>query len=584
MKRINIGSKGQVFENTLFYVFVIANLLPLLFSYYVGSLDGPKYLQIANIIKELWKGNELFSGYFELSPIYTANIFSNYSLAIMRFFLPAWLSEKMLLVFYVLLLTTGFRYLILSIVKRPGIGIFFIFPFTYTSLFLMGYYNYSIAFGFLFYAVGFYLRKSSEMNWKSTVILAILILLVYYSHFFVFGFLLTILGTLALHKILSAIYIRKTRMNDPQLTGVFRLLLASIPSLLLTIPYLKLLLIQPVSEGGNAFDPFAFLTSFRILVGFVQEEEIHLTSFLFWILSGFTIFHLGKIIYSIIRNRNSLNVIAIIESRKFVWSILVLVFFGLYIFMPNNLNGSGNILPRILILSIYLLLIWLSINKTHFTVSILILSSILYFTISLYPIHIKYRKQLDKMIIKIKNIEYLIPPNSVILSRTFLDSWNTYHFQAYIGTDKPYVNINSQAISPLFAVRWKNERPRTFLGSELTDGYSLYLNVPDAKTKAIAEYVTVVGEWGFNDLPVTDPFKTIVLRDYTKQNDENNIIVDLFKLNANRSIDSIGHELLRNENSYRKLEEKASTTHISLEDLALREALEVYKQSKQIAE
>lgn len=576
MKNFATSPKKQFIENTLFYFFLIANLLPLYLTYFVGSLDGPKHLQIANIIKELWRGNELFVSYFELSPIYTANILGNYILALERFILPAWLSEKVFLTFYVILITTGFRYFILSITKKPGVAIFFIFPLTYTSLFLMGYYNYSIAFGFTFFAVGYYLRHFDNMNIRNIIGLMILILLTYYSHFFVFGFLISLLGAITIQK--AIINFEKNEESVFKSTflkfrGIF---IATAPSLVLSIPYFRLILEQPVSDGGNEFNRWSYLSDFRILIGFVPEEELHLTRFLFWGLIAFTLYHIGLLIYSFVRTRQSIQMQTIFKSQRFGWGILLIFYFGFYFLMPNNLNASGNILPRILVMGLYLLLTWISLRRTHLLINLLVLSMILYFSISINSIHLKYRRHLDQMIIKIKNIEYIIPPNSIVLNRNFLDSWNTYHFQSYIGTDKPYINLNSLAISPLFAVRWAGDRPQTFVGGKFSDNFSSYMNIPNVKGTTIADFVTIVGEWGFNSLPDNNEFKSLILRDYLRQDDENNLIVDLYKLNIRYEIDSLQNKLINNEYDYKMLKEKEVATHLPFVDVVLREAIGIY--------
>jgi hypothetical protein len=580
MKRITTKINEHYFHAILFYVFLAANLTPLFFTYFVGSLDGPKHLQIANIITELWKGNDLFADYFELSPKYTANIFGHYFLASLMMGLPAWLAEKLLLSFYVILLATGLRYLIFSITKKPGYSYFLIFPLTYTSLFLMGYYNYSIAFGFLFFSVGYYIRNYSNMSWLRVIKLMVLILLTYYTHFFVYGFLIFTLGAYTLHDIFIC-YLKRGKIEmKPIINKLKKLVLAALPTLILSVAYLKLILEQPTSDGGNEFNRWAYLSEFRILMGFVPSEELPMTRFLFWVILILVLYIAGTLLFKYIRTKQASLNFNVFHFEKLFWGFMVFTFFGFYFLMPNNLNSSGNILPRILIMALYLLLVWLSIYKTNFLVNLSVIVAILYYTSTNYSIHVKYRQQLDKIITELKIIEDVIPSNSIIMNCNYLDSWNMYHFQSYIGIDKPLLNINSKAISPLFSVKWREDRPQTFIGAKYSDSFSSYMNLPNVKGTAFAEYVTVVGKWRFENLSNDDSFKSLILRDYIKCKDVENPIVELYSLRIEEDLQVIMDRIKKDKELVRRFKESEKVTKVPFEDFVLRESIWIYEKNK----
>ncbi|PKP50004.1 MAG: hypothetical protein CVT92_14755 [Bacteroidetes bacterium HGW-Bacteroidetes-1] len=580
MKDANSIKNLKLIENLLFYLFLLGNLVPLFYSYYVGSLDGPKHLQIANIIKELLSGNELFAKYFELSPIYTANLFGNYFIALLRFIFPAWLSEKILLSFYVILLATGFRYLIYSITEKPNLSYFLIFPFTYTSLFLMGYYNYSIAFGFFFYTVGYYIRNYNNMNILTVCKFMILILLTYYSHFFVYIFLLGVLGALTLNAILFE-YKRKGVFELKALVNrISKVILAFSPSLILSFLYLRLILKQPVSEEGNLINRLADLSELRILIGFVHTEELPMTRFLFLTLLALVVFTLIVLISKYFVKRNNNPNENTFNNEKLVWSFFVVFFFGLYFLMPNNLNASGNILPRILIFAIYFLLVWLSLTRTPFWINIFIVAAILYYGITNYPIHVKYRQQFDKLIMEIKTIEQELPANCILLSKNYMDNWVMYHFQTYIGTDKPILNLYSQSISPLFAINWSEARPLSFVGAKYAHDFTEVYNLPDAKGTFFSEYIAILGKSEFDNLPETNELKTLLLRDYKVRSDIQNSLLTLYQLDIMDDIEFIMDSITKDQPYFEKLKHKALSTGLALEDVKLREAIWLYDSNK----
>ncbi|MDP3443683.1 MAG: hypothetical protein Q8T08_12560, partial [Ignavibacteria bacterium] len=377
------------------------------------------------------------------------------------------------------------------------------------------------------------------MNWLKVLKLMSLILLTYYSHFFVYGFLVITLGAYTLYNIFICYLKRGWSEIKYDITKVKKLTVAVLPSLILSIAYLKLILEQPVSDGGNEFNPWTYLSEFRILMGFVPTEELPMTRFLFWFVFALVLFNAGVLLFKYIRIKQTNPNFNIFHSEKLFWGFMVFTFFAFYFLMPNNLNSSGNILPRILIMVLYLLLVWLSIYKTHLLINISIIVAILYFSCTNYSIHIKYRQQLDEIIANLKIIEDVIPSNSIIMNSNYLDSWNMYHFQSYIGIDKPLLNINSLAISPLFSVKWHESRPQTFIGAKYSDSFSSYMNLPDVKGTAFAEYVTVVGKWRFENFSDDDSFKSLILRDYIKCKDVENTLVELYSLKIEEDIQVI---------------------------------------------
>lgn len=576
MKALLNDSYRRRFEKYFFLILIFANATPLLYTYYIGSLDGPKHIQIANIIKELWMGNPLFDKFFEFSPYYTANVLSHYILAFERLLLPAWLSEKLLLLFYVIMLPIGFRYLVFSLTTQPGWGYFLILPTTYTSLFFLGFYNYSLAYVFLFLSIGYYVRNHRSMNWRKMLILMCLILLTYYSHFFVYGFLMIILGLIFLHHLIFAMVdapIGKRRLLLIQ--KIRDILLPALPSLIMALAYFDLILRQPTSQEALDFDRWNYLVGFRMLIGFIIPIELPMTTFLFWVVLAIFTYTAVLILIDVKRSRLELPLKNIIRSNKFLWTLITLFFFLLYFLMPNSLNAAGNILTRIIIMALYILLIWLSLRKNHYIVNILIVIVILVYAIVNYQKHIFYRMELDKTIVKIKEIEDKIPENSVIACKNYLDSWNAFHFQSYIGTDKPFFNINSLAISPLFAVKWKEERPQTFIGTKFSDAYTYFINVPNASGTFIADFIAITGKSDFEKTPDSDKFKSILIENYQRIAEAGNSVVVLYRLD-------IEDELIRIQDSLRNdiftldhIREVSKKIKVSEDDLMKRKAIEI---------
>ncbi|MCK9452476.1 MAG: hypothetical protein M0Q90_12350 [Bacteroidales bacterium] len=523
-------------------------------------------------MKEIWLGNDLFKMYFEISAPYVGNVSGHYILAILRLFLPARIAEKILLSLYVVLLATGFRYLVKGISKTINFSYLLIFPFTYTFLLMMGFYNYSLAFGFLFFALGYYIRHQDNLRLDKLLILSILVLFTYYSHVFVYGFLLMAIGILFINFHVST-YIKERSFDFRYFfIRLSKVLIAIMPSLILAGFYINLILQHPAGKSAlGMFDRWEFLTQMKILVGFVGLEEIPYTQKFFWLLLSLTALSILSIIIRVF-NRN-FSYVNSNYNQELVWALLVLVFFALYFFMPNNLNAAGNVLNRILIMALYFLLIWLSIKKMPFIVNFVILLFIAYNSFSIYRIHIKHRQHYDKVITEIKAIEQHIPENSVFLSKNYLEGWVTYHFQTYIGTDSPILNIYSQAISPLFVVKWSETMPQTFVGTNFSHDYTGVSNIPDVSGTVLTDYITIVGKEEFIKGNDDKPLMEAISQYYKEVEDVDNSLVALYKLNIRDEIEEVKSNLSGNQRTIKRLQIKSSETGVPLEDLIMREAL-----------
>jgi len=569
-------------EEHLFYIFLVGNLIPIYFTPYIGSLDGPKHLQIANIIKELWMGNELFKQYFEFSAFYVGNVLGHYLLAIFRLVFPAWLSEKLLLTFYIVSIATGFRYLIKGINVKPNYVYFFIFPFTYTSLFIMGFYNYSIAFGFLFIATGYYLRHQPNLLPHNIIILILFVLLTYYSHFFVYIFLLTILVFLFLsHNITNLSTVGRNYI--PQF---FRNLILSVlvvlPSLLLALLYLKLILKNPASDNELQFmDRWLHLKELKVLIGYVGTIELNYTSKLFWILILLNII----IFIQMFLPRNTVkydhvkNIVA--NKDTYVWGILVMIFFLLYFIIPNNANAAGNILNRTVIFSLYLWVIWLSIKNMPAIINVLLLIYLAFNMYVMYSFHIEQRKNINCVIENIKAVEEFIPDNSLFLGKNYYNGWLYYHFEAYIGTDKPILNIESKAISPLFAVKWNTKMPQTFLGPYYSHEYTSVSNIPNVAGNNITNYIAIVDKNEFIKNNQNNNIKELIELYYTERKDIDNCLVALYEVSILDEIEAIKSEISNEAQTISRLQTKSYETGVPLNDLLMREAIWYYKLNSQ---
>ena len=201
----------MIVEKYLFLLFALLNLLPLFLVKYTSSLDGPQHLYVSRAIVELWKSNELFEQFFKINNIIVGNWTGHFLLSVYHFFLPGWIAEKLLLATYMIGLAYSFRFLIFSINNKRSFASFLIFPFTYTTLYHLGYYNYCFATAALLLAFGYWLRIENKLNITNFFVFLMLVVLVYLSHFFVFVFFGFSLALYILVSFLNDIIFKKRK-------------------------------------------------------------------------------------------------------------------------------------------------------------------------------------------------------------------------------------------------------------------------------------------------------------------------------------------------------------------------------------
>ncbi|MHC1776774.1 MAG: hypothetical protein AB9834_15335 [Lentimicrobium sp.] len=574
----NLTLKSVFSEKNLFILFSIANIIPVCLTSFIGSLDGPQHLYVSNIIVQLIKGNESYQQFYLMNQPIIGNVLGNYILALFNLFLPAWLAEKIFIITYLVSLTYGFRYLVISIKGSSGYLTLLIFPFSYHLLFMMGYYNFSLSIAIMFISLGFWIRHHKKFTLKSTLISFFLFTLTYYTHVFVFAFLLLIIGFHTTYNFVVDMSNKEKQAFKKYVTRAGIALACAIPGLIFSYLYLsRIPEIDPSGAATNEFAHWKNLFDLKILIGFVDYEEVLYTRILFITLLTLCLWIIAKRFLFIIKQyragtRHSGN---FFELDDF-WMGIAFVFLGLYIYFPNNMSFSF----RITVLLLYIIILWIAVQDFNPKHAILPIAVILYCGISLRTVYVKYQRPLDRQITEIQSIERLIPENTLIMTANYSDNWILYHVQNYIGTEKPIIDIRSPAVSELFAVNWNHKkRPFTFVGAKESGIFSGLWNNPENSPVMIAQYVAVIDYVQFLRFSDEDNVKKILARDYQVLYVSKSRFVALFKFNAGEKVRAYQTWLENKPNSVKLLKEKAAKSNIPYETFLQKDALWLYDQS-----
>jgi len=475
---------------------IVLNLVPVFETTFVPTLDGPAHLYNANLIKEFWFGdNEFLPTYYFLNSQTVPNWAGHFILVFFKIFLPAAFAEKALLLIYFIGLPLAFRSLIKAI-SLNGAGLsYLIFPFLYSAVFAMGFYNFSLALILLFFTLSFWLRNNENLgNIHTLLSLFGLVTATYFSHLFVFVLLLFLIG---LHILWNGFRELLEKETDNKLAfqdgskKAARLILASFVPLIL----LGLYFINRRSLGNNDYllptELWNSLVNMDSLIAYDRNAEQMYTRKIFYLFAGLTLFVFGKWIYRKFRKKERLSC-----AQSSFWGFATLIILLLYFTLPDSDEMAGFLSVRLSMLFYLFLTIWLSTQKIPKWISLPVMSFAVLFT---YQLNVFYKKQLiglDLIATECLQASKSVKENSLVLPINRFDNWLLKHFSNYLGIEKPMVVLdNYEASTDYFPILWNEKTlPKIRLGDE--DGTNfpcLYWKSNEKNQIKKADYVFVLG-------------------------------------------------------------------------------------------
>ncbi|MFH1118859.1 MAG: hypothetical protein V1775_03495 [Bacteroidota bacterium] len=576
MRRISLANIFS--EKKVFLLFLLANLIPVSLTRFIGSLDGPQHLYISNVIVQLLKGNGFYQQFYNVNPPIVGNILGNYFLAFFNLFLQAWVAEKILIITCLVLFVTGFRYLVNSINGKSGYLTLLIFPFSSHTFLMLGYYNFSLAIALLFFALGYWVKYYKILTIRRAIVFFGLLTLTYYAHIFVFAFLLMMVGLYT-----TFIFIHEFINGRPQTFRNFLVragfaLACAVPGLVLAYLYLEIIPdIGPSAGADNVFDHWAYLRELNMLAGFDFLIEKKYTKMLFLIII-FTI--LAVLIFRAFRLVKEYRQGEKIGSKIFkvndFWFLLASLFLCFFFYFPNQMS----IPPRVSILFFSLLILWIALQEFPPKLAFIPLGFVIFIGISLNTIRVSFLIQADIVIREIQSLEKLVPENTLMMTANYSDNWVFYHFRNYLGTEKPLVDLRSPACADVFAVNWTHrKRPFTFVGGKDAAIFTENFNKTGYYPTLIAEYVAIVGYEQLADVDPEDKTKKLLSRDFQLVYVTPTKTTALFKFIGWEKVNHNRLYLMKNPEFYKLLTEKAKKFGVPFEDVLLRDAIWSYDQS-----
>lgn len=486
-------------------------------------MDGPAHLYNSNLLKHLILQNNFIGDYYQITTIPIPNWTSHFILTFFGFFLPGWLAEKFLLILYVSGMAISFRFLIKSLKPENLALSIFIFPFIYSYLFHLGFYNYSLSFIFFFLTLSYWINHYKTNQFSLYLITGILLLVTYLSNILTYAFLGVTLGyTIFLFEAETHPFRSKQYLLSC-INRIKRLTLVSLPSLLLMFSFFHLVPFSDSQHQYHSSELIKWINDVRSLIVFSYTGEEIITEQFFHILIFLFLF--GFILN---QNRISLkNNISNARQNLAYFSVFLSVI--LYFVLPDG-SSAGMMSDRLSLMFFILFMILVISQTLPARIQAVFSLIIIFLHLLLLTKHTVTIQELNDNAVSINQSAQYIEDNSVILPVNLSDNWLQLHFSNYLGADKPLVILeNYEASVGWFPVRWNPNSPNVVLGDRhKVNGLSWHQN-EKAQTQRQIDYIFLYGNMSKREEENWKELNEILASEFTLKYESENKYIQLFQ-------------------------------------------------------
>jgi hypothetical protein len=490
-------------EKFLFYALIAFNLS---FIYRFGNfptLDGPAHLNNSRIIfSMIFEHNEVLKNYFTFNPTIEPNWTGHIVISFLMLFFKANVCEKIFLTFYIVMLPISFRNLMNRISNGKVLLSYFIFPFSFSLIFFLGFYNFSFGLVMLFISLNYFIKNYSSIDKiQHLIIFTLMQLIAYFSHIVIFAALwLCIILWLLNYYWISKQTIKSWFLKEGE--RLYLIFMTGLIPLVLFIMYFS----SHATFNQNAFYVdmkilIKWLYQVRVKVVFVTEDEENYTTWIFILLMALFVLAINNRILNFKQEHIKIEGVGIHNKWKRVfkvydmWLLVAMVFLLLYFMLPDKTSTGSVISVRFSLLFYLFLIVWIANVRLSKEVQFIVISFVLFIHWSSTKYYTEILRPLNSTINEIKQTARYIAPNSTVIAFNFSNSWLRTHYANYLGIDKPMVVLmNYECSEGYFPLIWNtSETPDIYLGKQkqfYDENYYWKTNLESEK-KVMADYVFV---------------------------------------------------------------------------------------------
>ncbi len=435
------------YEKYFFFLIVFVSFIPILSSKYFPTIDGPAHLHNANLLRHIWfEGNTTLLQFFDFNKELNSNLVNHVWFALAGLFLPSYLVEKSILIFYVIALPYSFRYAVKNIVssdESTKLASYLIFPFIYSFPFCIGFFNFCIGLPFIFWITGMWLKNQNNRNGKTTIVLTLVSTVLYFTH--VFNFLL--LGLILFFVILKQLY--QNRKNKFEWKQFVRPAIVFLPGIVLFLSFL-------LNNSKFEHEPPRHLSNERLtellvdlgpIITLNKEKEIAFAQTIFYSICLLVVL----VIINNLRKRKEET-----TKNNLFWFVLSVIVLLIYFVCPDWLSSGGFISIRVLLFFFLMIIVWIGASalppiQLFLPVTVIVVTHILFMNY-----HNDETKVLSSDAEEATSAEFMMEENTVLLPLNYSNNWIHINYGSYVSTEKAIVNLdNYEATKPHFPLIWK---------------------------------------------------------------------------------------------------------------------------------
>lgn len=463
------------YEPILFLLLLIISVIPIFQQTYILTLDGPAHCYNAQIVNSLlFEKDSFYANFIQFNPEIVPNWSGHAILALLNSFFSMTVSEKILQTSLVFFLPIVFRRLVKTIAPQNVFMSYLVFPFSFSFVFFLGFYNFSIALIFLFVFLNYLVKNFNEIGkFKTTFILFSLALVTYFSHALVFIFVVTLYAIYVLFKLSEKLKQQRIGFREIiKLTGkkfLWFVLIMGIP-LFLFISFQLKRIGNPNNQYLSVQELLTWIVEFRHLIAYNYTLEKTYTSILAMIIGSLTCLFLVVYFYRIIKTKSRLKID--------YWFLIFLIFFALLFIFPDS-NSTGGVISIRMVMVVLLFLI-LALSRIRIAPIIIFPIVVFYFIVSFQLNNGRKTvwKDLNHLVFSMNNVATKIKENSSVAYFNFSGNWLLKHYSNYIGYDKNLLILENyeidQSCFPLHVI--ENRFPNFRIGDLQTKPYDFQQN------------------------------------------------------------------------------------------------------------
>jgi hypothetical protein len=499
-------------EQWLFYVLVILNLVPAFYRKILPSMDGGAHLYNSQLIQTLiFDSSSIVHQFYKLNPEIVPNWTGHFILSFFNYFFPAFIAEKVLLTAYLIAFPLAFRALIKTLSPQNVWLSYFVFLFTYHFLFLLGFYNYSIALVLMLVGLNYWIKNCTQTITITKFLTLFFILCVtYLSHIFVFAFLLFVMCVYLLVKTFSldpSFAIRKIKFFVQK---SFILFTAAIVPLIFLFFYFY----NRPSTGMSFYETPQTLWTWILDIRPWIVYDYHREAILNRVIGGaLVLMFLNLLVLRIIKFTKYKE--PILKANDFLFLVAILALL-LFFVLPDSDGAAGFVSVRFCYL--FFLFFFFALSTTVYPkwIKIMVLAILLPVIIVHNFGFNKTIKSQYKIVQSIVKASRFIPENAVVLPLNFSKNWLAGNYDNYLGIDKPMVILhNYEASTGYFPVHWNREKmPNTLLGNQNSIPKCLDWIGEKAHASYVIDYVFILVDYIDEELKCKETIEKSVRQNY----------------------------------------------------------------------